>query len=185
MGAGLYERVPAFRRHYDECARILADDHEIDLPAVAFADEGGDGTAQFMRAEYLQPALFAVEYALARTLIDWGLRPSALVGHSLGEYVAACIAGVIDLPDALSLVMARAHAMEAAGPGAMLSVKLTAQEAAALVADEPDVGVGVVNSPGDVVISGQIPAIRRLEACSPTAASAPGDCTRPAPSTPR
>lgn len=167
MGAGLYERMPAFRRHYDECARILADEHEIDLSAVAFADgggdEGGDGTEEFMRAEHLQPALFAVEYALARTLIDWGLRPSALVGHSLGEYVAACIAGVIDLPDALSLVMARAHAMEAAGPGAMLSVKLTAQEAAALVADEPDVDVGVVNSPGDVVISGRIPAIERLE----------------------
>lgn len=169
MGAGLYEHVPAFRAHYDECADVLARRHDLDLRRVAFAPEPAAQQVrsepdEFARAYYLQPALFACEYALARTLMDWGVAPVAVVGHSLGEYVAACIAGVLDLADALSLVMARAHAMEAAGPGAMLSVKLPALEAAQLVADDPRVDVAVINSPGDVVLSGGPAAIDALAA---------------------
>ncbi|WP_168583125.1 type I polyketide synthase [Gephyromycinifex aptenodytis] len=171
MGAGLYADVPEFARHYDECADILAAEHDIDLRAVAFADPAApdpapDAPAQdeFSRAYYLQPALFAMEYALAATLMDWGVRPAALVGHSLGEYVAATLAGVLQLRDALALVQARAHAMEEAGPGAMLAVKLGVDEARALVADADDIDLAVINSPRDVVFSGRVEAVERLAA---------------------
>lgn len=173
MGAGLYRDIPEFARHYDACADILAEHHGIDLRAVAFADAPAEGEAdsaaahtgagsEFTKAYYAQPALFAMEYALARTLMDWGVTPSALVGHSLGEYVAATLAGIVDLPDALSLVQARAHAMEEAGPGSMLAVKLGVEEARALVTDDPDVDVAVINSPRDVVLSGRPEAVDRV-----------------------
>lgn len=165
MAKGLYEQVPEFRRHYDACCAILAEEHDIDLRRVAFAKEaevGGDH--EFVRAYYLQPALFAVEYALARTFMAWGVTPTAVVGHSLGEYVAATIAEVVSLPDALSLVQARAWAMEEAGPGAMLAVKMPLDQARSLVVDEPRVDVAVINSPGDIVISGEFDAIQRIEA---------------------
>lgn len=163
MGRGLEAEVPAFRAAYDECAAILAEDHDLDLRAVALdAEDGPD--APPAPATHLQPALFALEYALARTLLAWGIRPTALVGHSLGEYVAATIAGVLDLRDALALVQTRAAAMEAAGEGAMLAVKGEEARVAPFVADESTVEVAVVNSPRDVVVSGEPEAVARVAA---------------------
>ncbi len=119
----------------------------------------------------MQPALFAVEYALARLLMAWGLQPSAVVGHSLGEYVAACIAGILSLEDALALVVTRGRAMEAAGPGAMLAVRLSEAEVEAFLQqrgthtfeDGPDVGLAAVNAPRRVVLSGSCQAVAQVE----------------------
>ena len=107
------------------------------------------------------PALFAVEYALARWWIDRGLRPQGLIGHSLGEYVAACLAGVLSLPDALGLVDTRSRLMQSAPKGAMLSVALGEQQALDHVSS--DVSLAAVNTPDSCVLSGPVDAIEDVE----------------------
>src|SRR5439155_6178632 len=94
MGAQLYERIAAFREEIDRCAEHVRVARGRDLRDVLF---GGEDLAQ---TEWTQPALFAVEYALARTLIACGVQPAVMLGHSLGEYVAACLASVVDLRSA-------------------------------------------------------------------------------------
>jgi amino acid adenylation domain-containing protein len=148
MGRRLFDTEPVFRQTLEECGELL----EIPLPDLLFGDSDGlDQTA------VTQPALFALEYALARLWRSWGVEPAAVLGHSVGEYVAACVAGVFDLPDALRLVAARGRLMQSlpAG-GAMLSV-------AAPEAELTDLGVDVaaVNAPGRTVLSGPGEAIRR------------------------
>ena len=109
MGRQLYATQPTFRAAIDRCAALLADHLDQPLLEVLW----GDATEHLAHTTYTQPALFAVEWALARLWLSWGLRPSTLVGHSVGEYVAACIAGVFSLEDALRLVAARGRLMQA------------------------------------------------------------------------
>jgi phthiocerol/phenolphthiocerol synthesis type-I polyketide synthase E len=113
------------------------------------------------RTRYTQPALFAVEYALAQLLLEWGLRPAALVGYSLGEYVAACVAGVFSLEDALALVARRALLIDELEAGAMLAVPLPEAEARALLG--PQLSLAAVNGPTLSVVSGPVPAVAALE----------------------
>jgi phthiocerol/phenolphthiocerol synthesis type-I polyketide synthase E len=140
MGRGLYEHEPAFRSRVDRCSRLLG----LDL------DEAWQG----------QPAQFVTEYALAGTLMSWGLRPHALAGHSLGEYVAACLAGVMDLETALRLVAVRGRLMEEAPRGAMLGVGLGPEELEALL--PAGVELAAVNAPGVCVASGAEAGISEL-----------------------
>ncbi|MFI9722932.1 SDR family NAD(P)-dependent oxidoreductase [Streptomyces sp. NPDC052396] len=137
MGCELYGRVPLFRSHVDACG--------VDLRA----------TDDIRTA---QPALFAVEYALARTLMDWGLQPAALLGHSLGEYVAATLAGVLSLPDALTLVHARAELQHRMPPGRMLAVPLPAEDLEPLLGGGAE--LAALNAPGRCVVSGPPEAVR-------------------------
>ena len=121
MARGLYESEPVFAEHFDECAAGFGDELGIDLRAEIF-----EGTGRNLeRTDRTQPALFAVEYALAKLIETYGVRPAALAGHSIGEYVAATIAGVFDLATAVKAVSVRARLMHAAPRGVMVAVALS------------------------------------------------------------
>src|SRR5207237_6823027 len=124
MGRGLYESEEVFRRELDTCAEILRPRIGCDLHDLLCPPEDGreDAGRALRETRLAQPALFAVEYSLARLWMSWGVAPWAMIGHSLGEYVAACLAGVFSLEDALDLVAARGELLQALPPGAMLSV---------------------------------------------------------------
>lgn len=149
MAHGLYTAEPVFAARIDRCASVLKDSHGVDLPDVLFCGPGGDRLGQTVNT---QPALFAVEYALATLLMDWGIAPSALAGHSIGEYVAACLAGVIDPDDAIQLVAERAALMQAMPGGAMLAVTLPEELLLPMLPEGLD--IAAVNAPGLCVVSG-------------------------------
>ena len=170
MGAGLYRDSAGFRTHFDRCADLFRELVDRDLRELFTADGAEPLLAS---AQGLQPALFSIEYALAATLMDWGLRPVVVAGHSLGEYVAAVVAGVLSLEDAARLVAVRGRAMEAAEAGGMLALTATVDEAQALICDQslsaqplsaqPEVSLAAINSPNDVVLAGPVGIIDRLE----------------------
>ncbi|WP_175964579.1 acyltransferase domain-containing protein, partial [Burkholderia pyrrocinia] len=123
MGRELYEREPVFRAALDDCARLLEGELEVGLLEVLF----GASTALLDRTDYTQPALFALGYALRRTWEEWGVTPQVVMGHSLGEYMAAQAAGVLTLEAGLKLVASRGRLMQGrCEGGAMLSVMLDA-----------------------------------------------------------
>jgi acyl transferase domain-containing protein len=156
MGQGLYDAEPEFRRHVDECAAVLEPLLGLDIrEAVRDGERLGD-------TELAQPALFTVEYALARTWMKWGVRPAAMIGHSVGEYVAACLAGVLSAGDALALIAARGRMMQRLPRGAMLAVPLSAAKASARLQGELELAAS--NAPELSVVSGPIPAVEALEA---------------------
>ena len=104
MGAGLYEHEPVFRYHVDECAELLKPHLGCDLRDVIYPRRGAAKRRRRRRVltqtSMTQPALFVIEYALAQLLMKWGIQPDVMIGHSIGEYVAACLAGVFSLEDA-------------------------------------------------------------------------------------
>lgn len=162
MGAGLYATEPVFRQHLDLCSEILAPLLNCDLRSHLYPQEQSPKATELMRStEIGLPALFAVEYALARLWMQWGLRPAAMMGHSLGEYTAACLSGVVSLEDALGIVAIRARLMSRLPPGAMLSVPLTVEELEPYL--ETDLSIAAVNSPAQTVVSGTVTAIEGLE----------------------
>ncbi|MCA2179125.1 SDR family oxidoreductase [Nonomuraea glycinis] len=126
--------------------------------------EGATGrAAALQRTEVAQPALFAVEYALARTLMSWGLQPAIMLGYSLGEYVAACLAGVLSLPDAIALVTHRARLISGMPPGAMLAISLPAGDLRRRFRlEERGLDVAAVNGPQAVVVAGPVEAVETL-----------------------
>ncbi|MDC8758075.1 SDR family NAD(P)-dependent oxidoreductase [Janthinobacterium fluminis] len=164
MMRGLYEAEPAFRRSVDASAAILLPLLGRDIRELLFAPPGASQAApgELQRTRYTQPALFVVEYALAQLLMGWGVRPKACIGHSIGEYVAACVAGVFTPEQALALVAARAAAMDAMPAGAMLSVALGEAEVAPYLL--PGVSLAAVNAPQMVVVAGPGAAIDAVEA---------------------
>ncbi|HSY40362.1 MAG TPA: acyltransferase domain-containing protein, partial [Polyangia bacterium] len=126
MGRGLHATEPVFRAAFDRVAEIVRPRIGRDLRDVCFGDGAGssepDAASALRQTVFTQPALFAVEYALASLWRSWGVEPQALVGHSVGEFVAACLAEVFTLEDAAMLVAERGRLMQALPPGAMLSV---------------------------------------------------------------
>jgi len=160
MTGGLLETEPEYARHIDECARLLAP-HGIDLRALLVGRIVPGETDPLVATELAQPALFSVEYALGRWWQAHGVRPTAMLGHSIGEWVAACLAGVFSLPDALALVVERGRLMAALPRGAMLAVELTEDQARELLAG--GLSLAAVNAPGRCVLSGPEPAIARVE----------------------
>ena len=145
---------PAFRDAFDACTELF--DPELDRPLreVVWPEPGAPVPLEDTR--YTQPALFTVEYALAQLWLSWGLRPAAVAGHSIGEIVAACLAGVFGLADAVRLVAARARLMAELPPGgAMAAVFCGEDRAREAIAPYPQtLAVAAVNGPGEVVISG-------------------------------
>ncbi|MYS31709.1 acyltransferase domain-containing protein, partial [Streptomyces sp. SID7804] len=154
MGAGLYQDHAVYRDTVDECARILRPALGTDLRTALFEQQHPGDTAAFL-------GLVVTEYALARTLMEAGVRPDALIGHSLGEYTAACLAGVIDLEDMLPLVTERIRLIASAG-GATVGVAAPAQDVTPLLDDE--LSLAAVNGPGACTVAGHLDAVERLEA---------------------
>ncbi|HVR97917.1 MAG TPA: condensation domain-containing protein, partial [Thermoanaerobaculia bacterium] len=157
MARGLYETEEVFRREIDACAEILAPQLGRDLRDWLLRADA----EELRQTRWAQPALFAVEYALARLWLSWGIEPWAMIGHSLGEYVAACLAGVFSLEDALELVAARGELMQSLPAGAMLSVELPES---GLDLAGSGLALAAVNGPSLSVVSGPEEAVAAFEA---------------------
>ena len=163
MGRQLYETQPTFRAALDHCAHILEPYLDQPLLAVLFA-EADDAAALLDDTAYTQPALFALEYALAELWRSWGIEPAAVIGHSVGELVAACVAGVFSLEDGLRLIAARGRLMSSLPAGGAMAA-VFADEARVLAAIVPyaaSVSVAAVNGPDQVVISGDGAAVEAV-----------------------
>ncbi|MFE4575382.1 SDR family NAD(P)-dependent oxidoreductase [Streptomyces chartreusis] len=161
MAHDLYRNDAVFREHFDRCADLFVDVLDVDLRDLVFTS-ATDGMHPVNRTEYTQPALFAVEYALARTFESYGVRPSVMIGHSLGEIVAATVAGVFAVEDAVRVVARRAALMAEATPGAMLAVALPAEQVEPLLPS--GVGIAAYNAPRLVVASGPADGVAELAA---------------------
>ena len=142
------------------CGRISG----VDLRTILYPPDADVAAAQeqITQTAITQPALFVIEYALARLWMSWGVEPAAMIGHSLGEYVAACLAGVFTRDDALHLLARRARMMQDLPSGAMLAVRASADEIAADLG--PRIAVAALNAPSLTVISGDHDAVAELEA---------------------
>lgn len=163
MGMELYKTESTFRERVDRCSEILQPHLAFDLRELLYPDDGDvEEAAQKLRQTSItQPALFTIEYALAQLWMAWGIRPHALVGHSIGEYVAACLSGVFSLESALSLVAARGRLMQELPGGSMLAVSLSPQEIRPFLNGKLD--LAVVNAPSMCVVSGEREAVQILE----------------------
>jgi amino acid adenylation domain-containing protein len=163
MGQSLYASEPVFREVIDACAVQLSSVLPIDLREVLYPAEGANEatTARLTDTMYAQPALFAVEMALARLWKSWGITPVACLGHSVGEYAAACMAGVWTLEEAVALVARRGQLMGATARGAMLAVPLPVDLVSANL--EHRLSVAAVNGPRLTVVSGPLEAIAAYE----------------------
>lgn len=157
MTRGLHQADPGYREHFDRAAEGLSDLLGLDLRAACF-----DGDADLLRrTDVAQAALFAVEYALARRLADWDVHPAALAGHSVGEYTAACLAGVLTLDDALRVVAERGTLMRTAPPGSMITVRLPEDDVRAELAGT-GLEIAAVNEFASCVVAGPSQEARAL-----------------------
>ncbi len=163
MGREIYETETIFKEQVDRCCEILKPHLSLDLREVLFPDEtNSEQASRLLDQTYItQPALFVIEYALANLWMEWGVRPGALIGHSVGEYVAACVAGVLSLKDALSLIAARGRLMQQLPEGAMLAVPLPEQELSTLLND--GVSLAAINGASLCVVAGNRSAIEEFE----------------------
>ena len=166
MGRELYATQPSFRNAIDTCAEILAPLLDKPLLSVLYPDDSADGSGQDVleQASYVQPALFSLQYALTQLWRAWGVEPEAVLGHSLGEYCAACIAGVLRLEDALKLVVERARLMQTLSEnGSMAAVLADTSRVEQMLDAYPDeLSLAVVNGPQHVVIAGRTPTLHTL-----------------------
>jgi FkbH-like protein len=164
MGRALYASQPVFREAIDACATHLDPLLGVGLVELLHGAEPEDDRGRLDRTRFTQPALFAIEYALARLWQSWGVQPAAVVGHSVGEFAAMCIAGGLSLADAARLIDARGRLMQALPPGGvMLSVAAPEARVREVIAGFEDrVSVAGVNSPQQTVISGAREAIDEI-----------------------
>lgn len=163
MARGLYEQEPAFRASLDECAALFRRKMGLDLVGLIYPDaaRAEENAAILQKPKNFFAALIAVEYSLAKLWISWGVQPDALIGHSLGEYTAACIAGVFSLEDAVSLICCRGALFEKIEKGGMLSVTLPAEEVQQLLIE--GVSIATINDPGRCTVAGRNEPIQAFE----------------------
>ncbi|TSC22976.1 non-ribosomal peptide synthetase/type I polyketide synthase [Corallococcus sp. Z5C101001] len=163
MGAAWYRRAPAYREAFDACVSAFGRDVERELRSALLADEHGGRAEEMLRAPSLgMAAIFTTEYALSRLLGVWGVRPSSLMGHSLGEYAAACLAGVLSLEQAVALVSLRGRLCDALPPSGMLAVPLPEDELTQAL--PVGLSLAAVNGPGQCVVSGALEALEDFAA---------------------
>ncbi len=162
MGYELYLHFPKFREQLDRCEEILESQDGIDIRSFLFPEENNLESIKhnINQTEIAQPILFVLEYSLARLLISMGLKPKAMIGHSIGEYVAACLSGVLTLEDALSLVVARGKLMSELPEGSMLAVLLSEHQLERYL--NKQLSLAAVNSPKQCVVSGPTDLIDHL-----------------------
>ncbi|HID99343.1 MAG TPA: amino acid adenylation domain-containing protein, partial [Thiotrichaceae bacterium] len=163
MGWELYQTEPSFREDIDRCSAYLKPHLELDLRQILYPSEEQTSEAEqhLKQTAIAQPALFVIDYALAKLWMSWGVQPDAMIGHSLGEYVAACLSGVFSLEEALSLVAARGQLMQQLPQGAMLSVSLSEAEVQPLLGQE--LALAAINAPDQCVVSGLTEDVEALE----------------------
>ncbi len=159
MGKELYQTEPIFREQIDLCCQLLQPHLGLDLRSVIYPTESESkaATEKLQQTAITQSALFVVEYALAKLWMSWGISPSAMIGHSIGEYVAACLAGVFSLEAALALVAIRGRMMQQLPDGAMLSVSQSAPEIKNLLNE--NLSLAASNAPSLCVVSGTHEAV--------------------------
>ncbi len=164
MARGLYRTEPVFTAEVDACCEALRPRLGLDLCELMFPLEGRAAEAgeQLSETRFTQPALFTIEHSLARLWMDWGVSPAALLGHSVGELVAACLAGVLSRDEALAVVAERGRCMQDCPRGAMTAVALPEPEVRALL--PPSLDLCVVNGPDACVVGGPREDVERLEA---------------------
>lgn len=200
MAAGLYQNELRFRQVIDQCCETLQPYLGVDLRPLLFPQNGSsketsvgqtgldlrqmlgranqkDVLGALKQTSLAQPALFVLEYALAQLWMSWGIQPQAMIGYSLGEYVAACLAGVFSLEDALQLVARRAQMIDALPAGSMLAVALPEESIAPLLSEA--VSLSGINGPTMCVVAGPPAAIANLE----QTLIAKGIACRPVPTT--
>ncbi len=161
MAAELYQTEAVFADYVNQCAELLKPHLGLDIRQVIYP-EHSQTPSQLGETALTQPALFVIEYALAQLWISWGVHPEAMIGHSIGEYVAATLAGVFSLSDALMLVAHRGRLMQQLPKGAMLSVSMAASEVENFLVD--GLSVAVSNAPSACVVAGTNSAIANLQA---------------------
>lgn len=164
MGKKLYETSHTFKKFLDIAAKILEENDSFDKPLLSVL--WGSDSNLINDTKYTQPALFAIEYALAQLWLSWGIKPNMVIGHSVGEYVAACIAGVFSLEDGLKLIAKRASLMQALSQnGAMAAIAVSESIMLdALKSYKNKISIAAVNGPENIVISGDSDAVKELAA---------------------
>lgn len=163
MAREIYQTEALFTEQVDRCAELLRPELGLDLRDILYpsSDQTEEATKQLQQTAITQSALFTIEYALAKLWESWGIQPQGFIGHSIGEYVAACLAGVFSLEDGLSLVAARGRMMQQLPPGAMLSVPLALEALEGLLGGE--LSIAAINEPCRCVVSGSMEAIANLQ----------------------
>lgn len=164
MGRDLYQSVPLFRELVDHCSETLQPHLGLDLRNVLYpsADEEKQAEHLLGQTSITQPAIFTIEYAIARLWLQCGISPAAMIGHSVGEYVAACLAGVFSLEEALVLIAERGKLIQSMPSGVMLAVSLSEHDLAPLLS--PALSIAAINSDNQTVASGPEDSIQELEA---------------------
>ncbi|VAW36163.1 Polyketide synthase modules and related proteins [hydrothermal vent metagenome] len=164
MGRDLYEAEPVYRQAIDESLSLLRPFLSTDLRQLIFPEvENVEQAAEALKRPSLNlPAIFMTEYALAQLWLSWGIAPAAMTGHSMGEYTAACLAGVLSLKDALFIVTLRGKLFETLPEGGMVSVPMTEADLQPYLTD--GLSIAVINNPELCVVSGEVAAIEKLEA---------------------
>lgn len=165
MGKHLYDTEPAFRTGMDECAKYANHFLEKGLLEVIFSSPGSELHKLLDRIDYMQPAVFAFEYSMYRWWESLGINPDIVIGHSLGELVAACVAGVFDLESGMKLVVKRGELIyKMPVPGTMASVQASEEEVNAVIKNRNDVSVAVINSMSQTVVSGEVEGVEAIVA---------------------
>ncbi|MEM9137803.1 MAG: type I polyketide synthase, partial [Cyanobacteria bacterium P01_F01_bin.42] len=170
MGKELYKSEPLFRSEIDRCEALLDSQLDVSLTSLIFSEESGSEKlrSRLKQTAYAQPALLAVEYALAKLWMSWGIEPRYLLGHSLGDYTAACLAGVMELEDALMLVTKRGQLMQQCPTGGMLSIALSESDVKTQIDTlsaevKQSLVLSVSNGPQLSVVSGTSEAIAAFQ----------------------
>lgn len=159
MGKDLYYSSPIFAAYFDQCSELLSRHVPYDLKNILFDVSNKE---LLNNTYYTQPAIFVIEYSLTKTLMDLGLEPKGLLGHSIGEYAAATLAGVFTLEDGLKIIAKRAEAISELPPGTMLSVSANHLKVKELIGDLP-LDVAVINGPEACVVAGPEDVVEKLK----------------------